>query len=311
MNRDVKVGLVSVIGILILIVGVLFAKGVIYFGESNKLFFLFENAKGLQIGEAVSFNGVKIGKVADIKLSRTSVCIEADIWDMQLIDKSMRASIDMKELTGGKQINVLHNSEGGSTPVQSGDTIFGVSRPDISELLNIVADSKDKFIRIIDNLDKTVAGVNQLLEKDSIDKTIITAAENLRDISLDIKNITESGKINNILHKTESTIDDLSLLINENKGNIKGIVDKTNKLIDEVNNITDFYKNNKEKFDLIVNDISTITGNLSDSTSIAGKLINEKSTAQKLDSLLINMKQLMEQIKEHGINTNIRLGTRP
>ena len=58
-------------------------------------------------------------------------------------------------------------------------------------------------------------------------------------------------------------------------------------------------------------DIKKITRKINSGEGTIGKIIYDDNFAKSLDSTLFKLNDLVKQLKKHGINANIRLGSRP
>jgi hypothetical protein len=97
---------------------------------------------------------------------------------------------------------------------------------------------------------------------------------------------TNSPKINNI-------VDDLQKTITDARGFIAGadsVMIDARGLIDNLN--------------LVVTEIKSGDG-------FVNKIIYDKELAMQLDSTVKNLGIFLEMVKDHGVNVNLRLGTRP
>ena len=68
MNKEIKIGFVSVVTIAVLLIGVNYLKGINLFDNNRTIYAIYTNIGGLQEGSGVSVNGFKIGIVKNISL---------------------------------------------------------------------------------------------------------------------------------------------------------------------------------------------------------------------------------------------------
>lgn len=311
MTKEMKVGLVTISGILIFIFAIVIAKGFFMFSDNQTLYIVFDNVKGLQVGEPVAYNGVKIGKVSDIQLTERNVIVKTDIWQYDFLKTTMSASIDMKEITGGKQINLICLQSDNLSELKNGDTLIGINRPDLTDLISDFSNMKDDISNLLKKADISITSIHDFLGDTTFKNKIFHSVENAENILAEINAITQSGKPNKIINDIKKTVTDLNNLISENKGTVKEIIVTSKMTIDKLNEFATLSNDNKDDINAIIQNLKNITSNLNNKNSIAGKIINDKELSNKLDSILNDLNIFIKQVQEHGINTNIRLGTRP
>jgi hypothetical protein len=61
----------------------------------------------------------------------------------------------------------------------------------------------------------------------------------------------------------------------------------------------------------LITELKTLTEDARKQDGLVGKLIYDKQFASNLDSTIQSLNNFILLIKEHGININARLGTRP
>jgi paraquat-inducible protein B len=204
-----------------------------------------ESVKGLSIGAPVTFSGVKIGAVTNIKVvadpdqlkAWTPVFfeVEADTFEdsaghrikfqpgapslKHLIDRGMRAQLEMQSFVTGQLAVSLDLHPG--TPIH----LTGL-RPEVPEMPTIPS-SAEKFARALDNLPieeiaaslkKTLAGVDQLVNapevKDAI-RSLSAAAGQLfqltRTLNAEVKPLV--ADVSRTLDTTRDALRDAQRLV--------------------------------------------------------------------------------------------------
>ena len=68
MNKELKIGLLAIIAIMVLVFGINYLKGINILNNNRNFYAVYENIGGLQVGGSVMVNGYKVGMVSDIAL---------------------------------------------------------------------------------------------------------------------------------------------------------------------------------------------------------------------------------------------------
>ena len=108
MVREVKVGLLGILGIVILYFGFTYLKGSEIFSTSNTYKATFKDVLGLEVSNPVTFNGVNVGRVTNLypQFDKSEVIVELTIdEDVKLTDNSFAILAD-DGLIGGKLIKL-------------------------------------------------------------------------------------------------------------------------------------------------------------------------------------------------------------
>jgi len=310
-KNEIKVGIVTVLGLLIFFVGMTLVRGCNVSLKQETLKIRFPNSGGIQLSNPVVVNGVKRGKVTTIKNDKGSVLVEVLIDDINDIYSDATAKITILEITGGKKIEINPGTSGKIFNPEN--EMPGETSADIASLFILVGDVSNQLIHIVNRLDT-------LTEKFTL--------------MADDKDFTDN--LTNIVSNTDEMIANANSLLKQNLSNINIIIGDIRSILAKMNNGYDKYE---PRLDTLVNNLNlainkansmmisidtTITranGMLSDAGAITSeirngsgtisKLIYDKNLALQMDSTIINLNALMELIRKYGVNVNVRLGTRP
>ncbi len=237
-TKEVKIGLVGVVALIVLYMGINFLKGV-SFKPSHNYFITFANAKGLTTSSPVYADGYQIGIVKDINYdfeNPGSVVVEITVDDDVRIPVGTKASL-AEGMLGGCTLNMTL----GTNPKQmiaNGDTIKGSSddglfdqvanvMPQVSVVLqhvdslittlNMVAGDPNiprilgNAERLTNNLNSTSVQLNSLLNKDvpHLLSSFDAAGQNVEKLSANLAQMD----LNQTMDKVNQTIDDVQELI--------------------------------------------------------------------------------------------------
>ncbi len=291
------VGLFVVLAVAILLYGVYFLKETSPGRKMDKYSVLFDQVSTLQNGDPVKVNGVKMGKVADLKLIDQHVHVTVEVERGIRLPKDSEVRIQNIGLMGERQIGILlgHSSD----YFVPGAELQGVLDAGIAEALGIagevfvqseimvktlrsVMDStvgKKEFVSTFNQLlDDTKAlsnRLNDLVKK--VDPQIRHSIANLENASLQMNSLIkeEQKPLHNIIKNGEDISERL-----------KVVAAKADQIAENMNHMLEKAQSGHSTLGAMLNDTTLYT--------------ELRSTAQSADSLF-------RQIKKQGLDVNIDL----
>jgi len=257
MVREVKVGLLGILGIVILYFGFTYLKGSEIFSTSNTYKATFKDVLGLEVSNPVTFNGVNVGRVTNLypQFDKSEVIVELTIdEDVKLTDNSFAILAD-DGLIGGKLIKLKIApgkllEEDGNLKSMLEVGLVDVMQQKIDPTLKNVDSLTRTLTRIINEFDHTGQalkillasatqssdGVNTLVANNSKNIGLVTAnaatlTKNLNALALNL-----DEQIKPILTKTGSFSDSLSALqLGTTINNLNGTVKNLQTMLNQVN----------------------------------------------------------------------------
>ncbi len=308
--NEIKVGIVTFLGVIVLIIGITLGRGYHEAISSRTIKLRFQNSGGIEQSAPVVVNGVKRGIVLSVQSDNGSVLITASINKTDDLKSDATARITILELTGGKKIEIMPGTS--DKPFEINQEIIGATPPDLPELVAIFGNISSEAVLLFKRIDTiatnlnlvmnegNVASINRILTNTEIlasnlneliqnnDKQLELTIQNLKTLSLDIRILISDNKqkINNLVEKFEETTENTNLLIKQ-----------TNQTI--------------AKADSMIMDLKDITENIRKGDGLASKLIYDKAFTAQLDTSLKNINELIKQIRKYGVNTNVSFGRKP
>ena len=133
MKKEYRIGLTFLASLIILFLVIKFlSNDQVYSAGQQKIKVLFDDIGGLGPGDPVYVFGMKKGRVDNLNLLskgvRVTIAVEGDVK----IYEDGYAAINMKDLMGGKKIDLVP----GSNHYEKTDSIRGVSAMDISQVMS-------------------------------------------------------------------------------------------------------------------------------------------------------------------------------
>ncbi len=230
LNKEVKVGLLTISALLIIYLGFNFLKGREVFAKTNSYYAIYSNAQGLNDSSKILLNGCPVGKVQSVEIlpdKGYSVLVGFSIGKhVQVTDKTV-AKLVTTNLLGNKVIELLIKE---GNPLHHRDTIQSQVEQDLQALflestLPTLQDAKaiseltNRFMKnLVDNTDRI----------NSIFTNLETAAQKMQEaISGNQKDLNNISK--NITEITDA--------LSDQELGIRPLLTRLNQLTEEINNM--------------------------------------------------------------------------
>ena len=222
-TREIKTAILVIISILLFIWGYSYLKGKDLFNSYKFFYAEYENVEGLAPSAPITINGLIIGKVKSITLTeKGTLLVEMQIDTDFPISKSSTAAIYDASLIGGKQLAIQPNFADKNI-AESGDYLKGVIQPGLMDSLgDKVNPAMAKVEKLMTSADQLVVSFNEVLD-----------AKAKTDLK---KSLAELSATMEQFHKVAANA---NVILEENKGQLKGAVSNFNKISDNFVKISD------------------------------------------------------------------------
>lgn len=291
MNKEIKVGLIGIIGLVLFYLGSNFLKGIDFFSPINRYYALYENVDGLIVANPVIVNGYSVGRVSEIKILQereNKILVSMDIDKDLIIGRSSKATLSSNDFLGSKAI-VLSIGDINS-PISEGDTIMSEIAGGLSELL-------EKATPITDNLGVTISRLNDILAslRGSGDM-ITTTLDNLNNVLTNTNNLIDSNEetISSTLENLNNLTDDLSDKLNDIDPIIKG----ANDMISNLSGVD--FENTFNQIDILLSSANGIFDDIeSGDGGTLSLLLSDDSLYNNLNKTAFDLDKLLQHINEN------------
>jgi phospholipid/cholesterol/gamma-HCH transport system substrate-binding protein len=277
-----KVGVFTVIVILVSWWGIKWLGGQNIFLTNNSYYVYFDDVTGLQESSRVKMRGVEVGNVRSITLMedkvKVEIAIDADYEDM-IPDNSI-AEIASAGLMGGMEIYIIQGDSETSMP--DGGTFEGRVRPD---MLGSLA---DKGGELLDGLNVTVENLNTLLEANS--ENIGKLVANLESVTASIDEMLDASSAN-----IEGALGDLrsfTTMLSESSADIQAMITNLESFSGDLAD-ADIV----EKLNTTVESLNGVLSTIENAEGSVGKLLNDTELYDSLTTASDNLGLLLEDVK--------------
>ena len=300
MNSAAKVGLfmvviLAVLGFFILkIEDIPLRRG----AEARSIAVMFDSVAGLDEKSAVRVAGVRVGKVADIRLTsegRALVTLQID-RDV-VLHQGASAKVVELGLLGEKYIELDPGALSGSIIAEGESTVLSGSQAasigDVTDQVSLIADDvkaitasmrtamggaegERRLVEIVDNVREITERVRSLIAANEMN--VGATAENLRAITADLR--VEIPKIAASIDRVANSIGGT---VTDNRDDVRVIVENLRDLS------ADLKKTNQN--------LDAITGQVRSGEGTVGKLIYSEEAHQRLNTALASVESGVDELR--------------
>lgn len=293
-SNEIKIGITVVIAIVVAYFGFRVMKDVPLFASSKIIYTKFDDVTGLLPGNIVAIKGFKVGSVSkmDFIQDEDSTLVTLNIDEEIDIPVGSIATIVSPGPIGAKYIEIVKSDSDES--YKNGDQITGVFGSGIlEEFAEKGEELTDDIISTIKNLDTLLVGVNNTLDGDS--------QENIKST---LKNISEStGTLDEVIQKSQADITDLINSVNNVMADLDTLSGDNR---ENLNSILESLEKTSSELEILSSELNTTSVTLNDilfkineGEGTFGKMVNDSSLYNNLDSLTFNLSKLIKNIDEN------------
>lgn len=291
-SNETKITLTIVIALVVAFFGYRLMRDLPLFQQSQVVYTHFEQVSGLTTGSYIYINGVKVGSIKKIELiARDSVEVSLGFNVGIEINRGSVAYLESTGLLGDKAINIQEGSSDRIVP--SGGVIKGVYSGGMMETLQstgsgLASDASESF----NKLNGTLSQLRQVVDaknRGKIDETL----SNLERASSELSILMESKRrdLGSSIESARRFMANLDTVTNVNRARIDSALAGLDRSMQNLETVTaDLEQTN--------NQINTMLTKLNNGKGSLGKLMNDPSLYNNMDSLSVNLNKLIKNINE-------------
>lgn len=279
-NKEVKIALVAVCGLIILFFGMNYLKGLNLFESDSKYYISFTDISGLASSSPIYADGYQVGVVKSINYDynkRGGIVVEASIDEQLRIPKGSSAEI-VSDMLGNVKVNLLL-ANNPRERVMPGETIQGgINDGAFGQMKGMIP----TVMQILPKIDSILTTVNTLLANPAIARSL----QNTETVTGELTVTTK--RLNNIVAHLEKSVPGML-------NNTDSLLYNANTLAKNVNKID--VAGTMARVDETLDNMERFTEQLNNTTGTLGKLMHDptlydnlNNTMRSADSLLIDLK---------------------
>lgn len=290
-SNNVKVALTVLGAILIAFFGYRFMKNIPLLGPGNGVAAVFATSEGLAPGRAVNFRGVSIGTIRSVTLLPSdSVRIEMNIDEDIVITEGSFANIRSADLLGTMMIEIIRGES--NTPLPPNSTIKGVIEVGgFSELTDLGTSIGQNAVVSTELLNSILARADSIMDA-QMQRDIQSIASNLQKTTETLNKMVsrEQETISVMLANMKQLTITLDEMLMENRAGISSVVANLDSTSASFNELS-------RELTVTTAEITALLEKMNKGEGTLGKLANDQSLYNNLDSLAVNMSNLLKDMQ--------------
>lgn len=216
-SNEVKVGVVTILTILVFIWLYNFLKGKDFFSNSAYYYTVYDKIGGLAESSPVEINGYKVGVVQSIEFENPEsgrLVVEFSVSKDFILPRNTVAEIVPVSLLGGMKVQFVFGNGPGT--YSEGDTIPGILAVSVTDKIETeILPLKDKISNLVTTLDSVISSVNELMDNE-FKQDLKGTLSNLNNTTGSIERIV--GSKEKELKGTLENLDNFSKMLSDNTG---------------------------------------------------------------------------------------------
>lgn len=290
-SKELKIGVFVVVVLVASFFLINYLRGEDIMNKEIELVSRYDRVEGLVASAPVFIKGYKAGKVSEVvyEPENDEFKVVCSVRKEFKIPQDSRMTIYAVDIMGGKGVRIdLGTSE---ELVSDGDYLQPAFEAGLMD--GLAADLGPLLKKVgttLDSLEVTVAGVNRVLSQKNT-QSISNTLAHLEKTMSDVKKIAAS--VEGRSAELEAFIANLSEL----SESFNGIASKVDTTVTGVNDLMGTI--NSSDIDGVVTSLNELLENINDPDGTVGKLLNDGSVYNSVDSLLNDVDVLVKKIQEN------------
>lgn len=287
LSREVKTGIIVLIGIFLFILGYSYLKSNSIFDDNKTFYAVYDHVGGLQPGTQVSINGFTVGNVTDIKFKDTSgkLLVTLSVNNDFSFSKNSKAELYDTGIIGGKGIQIKPVFDD-ARRAQSGDTLASTTKPGITALVQEkLTPLQMKVEGAVSNADSLLMNFNNILD----DPTKRELQESI-------------AGLNKMIQSFQTTANAMNSILGDNKDQLDSSIKNINKITTNFSKLSDSLAGaglaeTIRKMQATINGLNNILVKIEKGEGSLGKLANNEELYDNLSNASRELDLLLQDFR--------------
>ena len=294
-TNETKIGALTSIAIVLLILGFNFLKGKDLFSHSKKIYAVFRNVDGLELSNTVSIKGLNVGNVYAIKATDKNIngiLVTISMKQDVNIPKNSVASISSGLINSS---TIVINKGDASDYIQDGDTLSTVEKGSIlnefQSSLNPVISTLNSTLGSLDSLIQVVGSLFNPAVKNNFTAIIANLARSSASLQIMLNDKT-SSLAHSMVH-----LDSFTNNLASNNQRITGTLDNLEKTTSKLANAK--IDETLQSAQATMNSLRDAINKVNSTDGTMGLLLNDKKLYLNLENTARSLNILLDDLRMH------------
>lgn len=295
-TKEIKAGLIAILAIVGFVMLFQFTKGKSIFSSDNIFYAKYDNVEGLEVSNPLFINGLKVGRVDDIKPitnaeGKISFVVKASVDKGFSFSKKSTLEIYEQGLMSGTAMRI--NPVYGADLAQSGDTLAANYKLSMmASLGSEVGPMKEQMQSVLKNADSLLTNSNKIMDaQNRAEIRALLISLNKTMASLEAASKQANALLSDNNPRVQQMLDNASLATTS----AKDAMDKYGKVaeqidINQLNGAISKLSEASTNLNILMSGIQSGEGSLGKLAKDEQLYQNLSNTARSLDSLLVDVK---------------------
>ena len=279
-TKEVKIGLVTIISMVLLYFGINYLKGINLFKPANHYFVSFTNIEGITVSSPVYVEGFKVGLVRNIFYDYTTtnkITVEIRLEDAMKINKGSYVIV-RNSLLGGAELHIKLNKYV-EDYLTSGESIEGRMEEDM------MASVQEKILpgveALLPKLDTILTGLQRIVNHPALTESLVHIERTTGSLESSARELDQL--LANDVPVIVSNLKTISSNFTEVSSNLKSLdISTTIRLVNTT-----------------LKNVEATTNKLNSSDNSLGLLLNDKALYDNLTNTMDSANKLLIDLKEN------------
>ena len=279
MRKEVKIGFIGIIALVMLFFGINYLKGISMFKSSSYYYVEYTDINGLATSSPVFASGYKVGLVRDIQYNHANpghVVVEVELDEGMKIPTGSTGEL-VTEMLGTVKMNLKLNLSS-KEYCQPGDTLPGIVN---NGLMGVAEGVMPQVEQMLPKMDAILHSLNQLLANPALAATL----ENTERITANLDVTTR--KLNKFMQNDLPQLSNRMTALTDNFV----VVSENLKQID--------YAETFQKLDSTLHHVQLLTSKLGSKDNTIGLFLNDPTLYNNLSETTAHAASLLKDLQEH------------
>ncbi|GMV53224.1 MAG: MCE family protein [Chlorobi bacterium] len=309
-RTEIVVGIVSIVGVALLIAGILIGKGFNLQTGHTTLTVRLSASGGIDDSAPVVVNGVKRGRVTSVQSDNGSVLLTCDIDHIKDLHPDAHAVVTILEITGGKKLEIIPGTASGRFNPKN--ELPGRAASDIGGLVTAVGDISGELVILLRRLDTLSAMATGLLADGTLAANLKSAAADGAVLVRDARIWMEENRtdLTVSVRDMKATISDVRRAIQNNEPRLSRTLDKLDGRLTELEAVIAKGDRTIVGVDSLISNVNGVITDIKTNKGLVHTLLYDQNFKKQVDTLSLQLKRFVEHSRVNGVNVNVGIGHR-